>query len=132
MEAKQVEHYDFFDEAIVFWIDINGVPQDIQNMARQIDKENYNPDCFGICVDYVFETNQFIVIIDTEHSVAQPDNCYYIDNDGEKHWFRVGLEQEFLEQAFLMCVEAVAGEPFGTVLTQKAALQSAAQAVNIL
>lgn len=85
MEIIQVEHCNFESDAITFWVDISGVPQSIQEEAQQIDGNNFDPDCFGICVTYVLEERRFYVVVDTELSVKHPGNIYYAGIDGEKY-----------------------------------------------
>lgn len=50
MEFKQVEHYDCFPDETVYWAEITDPPQEIQDRAREIDGETYDPNGFGLCV----------------------------------------------------------------------------------
>lgn len=127
LDVVQVENYDLFDDVISFWVSISGVPQSIQAKARQIDGDKFNPDCFGLCVNYDFEGKEFYVVVDTELSAENPGNVYYIGIEGEKHWFAAELSQMFLEQAFLACTKAVAGEDCAMKPTADMAIQSAAR-----
>lgn len=128
MIIDQVEHYDIFeDDVIIFWLDISDVPQTLQTEARQIDGEHFEPNCFGICANYSFQERQFCIVIDTEASTVRPSNIFYIDRDGDKHWFTTELSQAFIEQVFLMCVSAVDDEDLEIKPTEQEAYQSAAR-----
>ena len=129
----QMEHYDIFeDDVIVFWVDVSNVPQTMQTAARQIDAGRFDPNCFGVCVNYDFERRQFYIVADTEESEAHPGNVYYIDSAGGKHWFTAELPQAFLEQAFLACVQAVAHENCERKPTEREAYQSAAEESEVV
>jgi len=129
----QVEHYDIFeDDVIVFWVDVSNVPQAIQANARQIDADRFDPNCFGVCVNYDFERRQFYIVVDTEESETHPGNVYYIGRTGDKHWFTVELPQAFLEQTFLACVQAVAHENWKVKPTEQEAYQSAAEESGVV
>lgn len=127
LEVLQIEHYDFLGDVIAFWVDISGVPQAIQDKARQIDGGNFNPDCFGVCVNYDFEQGEFVVVVDTELSAEHPGNIYYIDIAGEKHWFSTKLSKPFIEQLFLACADAIDGEVCDGNAARQDAIDSAAQ-----
>ena len=127
MEIIQVEHCNFESDAITFWLDISGVPQSIQEEAQQIDGNNFDPDCFGICVTYVLEERRFYVVVDTELSVKHPGNIYYAGIDGEKYWFAAELPESFVKQLFLACTEATANESYNIKPTKQDAEQSVAQ-----
>ena len=47
---KSIEHYDAFSDSVIFWCDVTNIPQKYIKKAKKIDKENYSPDCFGVCV----------------------------------------------------------------------------------
>lgn len=128
MIIDQVEHYDIFeDDVIIFWLDISDVPQALQTEARQIAGEHFEPNYFGVCANYSFQERQFCIVIDTEASTVHPSNIFYIDCDGDKHWFTTELSQAFIEQVFLMCVSAVADEDLEIKPTEQEAYQSAAR-----
>lgn len=127
IKAEQVENYDVFeDDVITFWVNLSNAPQAMQAEARQIDGEYFDPNCFGVCVNYDFEQRQFYIVVNTEASAVHPSNVYYIDHTGDKHWFTAELPQTFIEQAFLACVHAVAHENYKIKPTEQEAYQSAA------
>ena len=127
MEIIQVEHCNFESDAITFWVDISGVPQSIQEEAQQIDGNNFDPDCFGICVTYVLEERRFYVVVDTELSVKHPGNIYYAGIKKKKNWFAAELPESFVKQLFLACTEATANESYNIKPTKQDAEQSVAQ-----
>ena len=52
MKIKQIEHYDDFDDCIIFWLEVEGVNNKHKELAKEIDKENYMDECFGVCIQY--------------------------------------------------------------------------------
>lgn len=103
MEFNGIEHYDQFEDETIFWTIITDVPQVIQNEAKAIDREEYSSDCFGMCVCYDKENKKFDVVTDTDLSTGASCNLYYIDNDGDKHWFQADMPQSFVYQVFAAC-----------------------------
>lgn len=110
MKLKQVEHYDVFGDEITFWLEVSDMTQAIQDKAREIDGENFSPDCFGICVGYEAESGEFSLSTDGRDWTGAACNVYYIDNDGDKHWFHADMTQAFLKQIFAACNEAIGGK----------------------
>lgn len=127
MKAEQVEHYDISeDDAITFWVALSNASQAMQVEARQIDGDHFDPNCFGVCVNYDFEQRLFYIVVDTEASAVHPSNVYYIDHTGGKHRFTAELPQALIEQVFLACAHAVAHENCKIKPTEQEAYQSAA------
>ena len=128
LEAGQVEHYDILqDNAIIFWVSVSGVPQEVQAEARQISAGCFDPNCFVVCVSYDFQRRQFSVMTDSELSAAHPGGVCYLDGSGDKHWFPVEMSQAFLEQLFGACVKAAAHENLEIRAMELEACESAAQ-----
>ena len=94
-----VEHFDSFDDSIVFWVDITGVSKTLISQAKQIDKENFNEECFGCCV--LLDKDGWIVV--------HQDECliYYIDNIGDKHWLESELNEQEKQVVIDMCVSTL-------------------------
>lgn len=51
--------------------------KNLEEKAKQIDKENYSKDCFGIEFSYVYNENKFYVL---------DFGIFYIDNNGRKNF----------------------------------------------
>lgn len=51
--------------------------KDLEEKAKQIDKENYSQDCFGIEFNYLYNEKKFYML---------DFGLYYIDNLGRKHF----------------------------------------------
>jgi hypothetical protein len=92
-----VEHFDDFENGdYVCWLTASGVPDDYVKKAKEIDKENYLDECFGICVN----SEKF------DFCICQGDiDCelYYIDNDGNKNWMDYILSPEENKDAIGLC-----------------------------
>ena len=83
MKFEQIEHYDYFDGDVVFWVMVKDIENKYVELAKEIDKENYSDECFGICINYDEETEKIEIVSDK----SEDEQLYYIDNNGYKHWF---------------------------------------------
>lgn len=93
-----IEHYDAFGDAIIFYcnIDSGSVSDELIKQAKEIDKENYSPNCFGVCVN--FSDDGFCVVEDKPLY-----EIYYIDNVGNKNYLAYSLSDEEKEMFFSEC-----------------------------
>ena len=104
MEFKRIEHYDIFPvDVIIFWADVSNPPKEIQAAAREIEPWNFSPNSFGLCVNYSFAAKECYLVTDTGNSPEDCRNIFYIDQDGDKHWFRADIPQDLLNQVFDEC-----------------------------
>lgn len=110
MKFNGIEHFDRFEDEIVYWAEISDVPDVIQREAQRIDGTAYNPGCFGLCVCYEMATGKFALITDTEPPTGGDRSIYYIDNDGSKHWYKADLSPSFIEQVFGACDRIIRGK----------------------
>lgn len=88
MKIDFIEHVDDFDDEIVVYLQLSDPNENLEKQAREIDGENYLPNCFGICYVKNIEDEEMFSI--TEFN----DDIYYIDNDGEKHYLEM-ISNEF-------------------------------------
>ena len=110
MKLDRLEHYDkFFEGEYLFWLDISDLPEAVQAKAREIAKDDYDSKWFGVCVGCDGETDGFYLVTDTGET-GEPCTVYYIDRDGDKHWFPCEIPPEFLDQVFAECGKALAQE----------------------
>lgn len=91
-----VEHFDGFGDSIVFWCDVKNVKKEYIKKAKEIDGENFNEDCFGVCVH--FDEKGFHIVEDSENH-----ELYYIDNDGDKHYMDMKLSDKEAELVYQVC-----------------------------
>lgn len=103
MKFDGIEHYDHFEDETVFWGEMSGLPQDIQDWAKAIDGEAYNPNCFGLCVFHSQTTKEWAIMTETDLSTGESLNIFYVDNDGNKHWRKAELPEEITQQVFEAC-----------------------------
>ena len=96
MKVKTMEHYDEFDDAVVCWLEVEGVSSTFKHLARLLDKENYSEDCFGICVGC--DEDGWYVCQD-----APSCELFYVDNNGDKHWMSYVLTEEENTEAIEFC-----------------------------
>lgn len=99
MKFVTVEHCDDFGDEAIFWVGLSALPQGIQDEARRIDKEHYNPSCFGMCVGYDAKTKIFCLSPDE----ANNTNVYYVNNNGDRVWFWAEMTEEFMNEVFSAC-----------------------------
>lgn len=110
MKLNGIDHYDHFSVETIFWAEISDVPGIVQNTAEEIDGDEYNALCFGMCVCYDWAKNEFAIVTDRELSTDEQCNIYYIDNDGDKHWFKADIPDQFSDQVFAACDRINAGK----------------------
>ncbi len=92
----KIEHHDGFGDLIIFWCEVHGVSPEIIEKAKLIDKENYNPNCFGVCVN--FDSDGFYIVED-----KPGHELYYIDNNGGKNYLDYKLSKKDSEEVFTAC-----------------------------
>lgn len=110
MKLDRLEHYDkFFENEYLFWLDISDLPEAVQAKARKIAKKDYDSECFGVCVGCDGKTDGFYLVTDMDET-GEPRTIYYIDRDGDKHWFPCEIPPEFLKQVFAECSKALTQE----------------------
>ena len=56
--------------------------EDIIKKAKEIDKENYSKDCFGISFNYVHNEDKLYLLGDLDNAI------YYVDNNGDNNYFK--------------------------------------------
>jgi hypothetical protein len=101
VKAKNVEYYDHFITEIVFWCAAEVTNEDFIGIARAIDKDDYNADCFGVCI--VLDENGFEVSC---HS-SSDEQLYYTDVDGNKTYFNYKLTEEEIKGFTKVCANKV-------------------------
>ena len=99
---KNFEHIDDFDGEKIMWIDVDvfGVPKEIKKAAQQIDKENYDETCFGVCIIYNYQIPELYFCEDKPECIL-----FYTDNNGLKHWFFYHLSDIERYGFFSKCIE---------------------------
>jgi hypothetical protein len=111
LECKGIDHYDVFDgDVIIFSVDISGVPEEIRSIAQEIDGCDYDPDCFGMWVNYDFVDKEFYLVTENNYPEVPgdvPSNVFYIDQAADKHWFKTDIPQELLDHIFKECGKVV-------------------------
>ena len=110
LKFNGIEHFDRFDDETVFWIDLSNLPKEIEEKARAIDGDAYNRDCFGMCVFHDAKSGQFQTVTDTDWETGDSRSVYYIDNEGDKHWFSMDIPEETLRQVYSACEKVNRGE----------------------
>lgn len=109
MKFNGIEHFDHFDGETIFWGALSDPPQEIQDAARKIDGDNYRGDCFEICAHYDVKTGKTDIVTEAEPSSGEKLNIYYVDNEGDKHWFKAELPEDFVKQLFDACGRITTG-----------------------
>lgn len=102
MKLKEIEVVDLCKDISIHWAALLDVPEAVQNSAREIDGEEYDGQGFGLCVGYDFAQKEFFIFTD-EDPVTGSGNIYYVDKDGDKHWFQVEIGDDFTKEIFNAC-----------------------------
>ena len=110
MRLDGVEHWDHFQDETIYWLDLSDMPEPIQQAARRIDGKAYNDRCFGICVVHDLATNEYAVVTESGTSPEVDRNIFYVDNNGDKHWFQADLPDTLVKEMFSCCEDVHAGK----------------------
>ncbi len=110
MRMDGVEHWDHFHDETIYWLDLSDMPEEIQASAREIDGEEYNERCFGMCVVHDLSANEYVVVTDSSDPANADSNIFYVDNEGDKHWFRADLPEAFVKEVFSACEDSRTGK----------------------
>ena len=101
MNFNAVEQSDHFQDETIFWVSLSDPPAALKSRAMLIDGDNYNEACFGVCVAFDAGTQQFSLV--PEVNQGKICNIYYIDNDGDKHWFACEITRKLEKRIFSEC-----------------------------
>lgn len=99
---------DHFEDESIFWVCVTDVAVHIQNKAREIDGEFYSPNCFEICVCRDKSTSELSIVTEEDSATGEKCNLYYVDNDGNRHWFYEDLPEQLSKRLFSECERAYA------------------------
>ena len=101
MEYSGIEHLDHFEDETICWVELSDPPTELRNKAVLIDGDNYIESCFGVCVAFDAKTRKFDLVVDMDGDEAL--TVYYLDNDGDKHWFAYDLPENLKKRIFSEC-----------------------------
>nr|WP_325215124.1 hypothetical protein [uncultured Oscillibacter sp.] len=108
MRIHRVEHRDCFPDGVLVWMELTDLSERYQVQAREIDGEKFSPTDFGFCAFWDLESRSARLITDTDPETERGRNVFYIDAEGEKHWFEIDLSPELMEQVQDRCREEAA------------------------
>lgn len=81
--VKKIEKIVEFEEGYEVNVELKLLNcKELEDKAKEIDKENYSDNCFGISFNYVKDEDMIYINF-------IPNCIYYIDEDGEKNYFEV-------------------------------------------
>ena len=101
MKLSEIETGDLFQDVTIFWAALSDMPEAVLSKAKEIDAQEYDAQGFGACVGYDLAKNEFFFFTNDDHATG--GNIYYVDSDGDKHWFRVEIGDELTAQIFDAC-----------------------------
>ena len=101
MKFYSIDACDQFSDVTIFWVTLTNLPDEIRNRAMLIDGENFSETCFGVWVSFDEETKKFEIVWEMDRN--EVCTVYYIDNDGEKHWFACEIPEKVTKRIFSEC-----------------------------
>ena len=110
MKFEMVDGVDHFEDETQFWVFISDVPEHFRAEGRKIDGENYDDSAFGMGAYYDVPTNRFELMTERPSNTSELCNIFYVDNDGERHWFRAEIPEDFINQVFAECMKVHTGQ----------------------
>ena len=102
MKFNGIETVDLFEDVSTFWAGLSDMPEAIQSKAKKIDGHEYDAQGFGACVGYDLPKNEFFFFTD-ENPTTGGGNIFYVDADGDRHWFQVEIGDNLTRQIFDAC-----------------------------
>lgn len=102
MKFKEIETVDLLQDVTIFWIALSDMPEAVQGKAKEIDAQEYDAQGFGACVGYDLAKNELFFFTE-EGSATGNGNIFYVDTDGDRHWFRVEIGEDLTKQIFGAC-----------------------------
>lgn len=102
MTLNRIEAVDLLQDVTIFWVGLSDIPGPVQAKAQKIDDQEYDPQGFEACVGYDLTKNEFFFFTGEDISRGG-GNIYYVDADGDKHWFQVEIGEELSKQIFDAC-----------------------------
>lgn len=104
MRVKCIEHVDkFYENERAFWLEVEEIPEEFIEQAKEIDGENFSESCFGICV--IQTGYNWFACID-----EPGQELFYIDNNGDKHWLPYMVTEEEEQSAIAYCMDSLKEE----------------------
>lgn len=97
MKFNEIETVDLFPDVTIFWVALSDMSETVQSKAQEYDAQG-----FGACVGCDLAKNEFFFFTD-EDSATGGGNIYYVDADGDKHWFRAEIGEVLTKQIFDAC-----------------------------
>lgn len=101
MKFSGIEHFDHFPDETIFWAEFADPPAELRDKAALLDGDNYCETCFGVCAVFDAKAQRFDLIADMDGD--ETHIVYYIDNDGDKHWFACEIPEELKNRIFSEC-----------------------------
>ena len=94
-----IDNFKIYKEKneVSFWMMVKNLPEMVVAVAKNIDKENYEPDCFGFQYNYgILNKNYYIK---KENGLS----LYYLDYEGEKHYIEYEIPDNLIKSAIKKC-----------------------------
>ena len=102
MKFHEIETVELSQDYTIFEAVLSDMPEAVQDKAKEIDGQEYDAQGFGACVGYDIAKNNFFFFTD-EDTVTGNGNIFYVDDEGDRHWFRVEIGDELTKQIFDAC-----------------------------
>lgn len=110
MKFERVEDVDYFENETQFWVSVSDVPEQLRAVCRRIDGENYSDEAFGMGAYYDVPTDSFELMTERPFDTDEICNIFYVDDNGKRHWFRVEIPEDVINQIFAECRKVHAGQ----------------------
>lgn len=82
---------------VKFLMKLKNLPKKFVNLAKKIDGENYEPDCFGFEYSYNIGSKTFTVNKKNGYAL------YYLDEEGDRHYMDYEIPQNIETVAVKKC-----------------------------
>ena len=110
MKLESVEYADHFEDETQFWVSVSDVPGHLRAEARKIDGANYSDSAFGMGAYYDVPADKFELMTEIPFGTSDLCHIFYVDNDGDRHWFPLEIPEDFINQVFAECKKVHTGQ----------------------
>ena len=109
LKFEYVENHEYYNDGYSCFIVVGNIPDNIIELAKEYDKENYLESCFEIEVIFDECSNEFHIGTEISDN-GSFGNLFYVDIDGSWIYFDYMLNEQEEQIAFNMLKQIMAEE----------------------
>lgn len=88
MRLDGVEHWDHFQDETIYWLDLSDMPEPIQRRQGELMERHTMIEALVYVLSIIWPQMSMPLLPKAELLRRWIGNIFYVDNDGDKHWFQ--------------------------------------------